>query len=241
MSISIISPSRIRAIGPPSMASGDRWPIQGPPEVPENRPSVTRATDLSSPMSTIRYVAMTISRISRETPAIMEMKPSDPLYNMEDFSRAGGLQAVMKSMEQSIDTTVMTASGQSLAENLKEAEIKDSEVIRPINNPREKEGGFAILKGNLGIAVVKQTAVQPEMHRHRGPARVFEQEEELDEFVIWLGEWIKRPVTVRNPIVDASLPDASRLRSLAVAPQARSPPLAMRTARSLHAASAVPS
>jgi dihydroxy-acid dehydratase len=117
-------------------------------------------------------------RISRETPAIMEMKPSDPLYNMEDFSRAGGLQAVMKSMAQSIDTTVMTSSGQSLAENLKEAEIKDSEVIRPLNNPREKEGGFAILKGNLGIAVVKQTAVHPEMHRHRGPARVFEQEEE---------------------------------------------------------------
>jgi dihydroxy-acid dehydratase len=117
-------------------------------------------------------------RISRKTPAIMEMKPSDPLYNMEDFSRAGGLQAVMKSMAQSIDTTVMTVSGQSLAENLKEAEIKDSEVIRPINNPREKEGGFAMLKGNLGIAVVKQTAVHPEMHRHRGPARVFEQEEE---------------------------------------------------------------
>jgi dihydroxy-acid dehydratase len=117
-------------------------------------------------------------RISRETPAIMEIKPSDPQYNMEDFSRAGGLQAVMKSMEQLIDTTAMTASGQSLAENLKDAEIKDSEVIRPINNPREKEGGFAILKGNLGIAVVKQTAVRPEMYKHRGPARVFEQEED---------------------------------------------------------------
>ena len=117
-------------------------------------------------------------RISRETPAIMEIKPSDPLYNMEDFSRAGGVQAVMKSMAQLIDTTVITASGQSLAENLKEAEIKDSEVIRPINNPRDKEGGFAILKGNLGIAVVKQTAVHPEMHKHRGPAHVFEQEED---------------------------------------------------------------
>jgi len=97
---------------------------------------------------------------------------------MEDFSRAGGLQAVMKSMEQLLDTTVMTASGHSLAENLKEAEIKDSEVIRPINNPREKEGGFAILKGNLGTGVIKQTAVRPEMYGHRGPARVFEQEED---------------------------------------------------------------
>ncbi len=123
-------------------------------------------------------------RISRETPTIMEMKPSDPQYNMEDFSRAGGLQAVMKSMEQSIDTTVITAGGQSLSENLKDVEIKDSNVIRPINNPREKEGGFAILKGNLGIAVVKQTAVQPEMYRHRGPARVFEQEEDCIEALL---------------------------------------------------------
>lgn len=117
-------------------------------------------------------------RISRETPAIMEIKPSDPQYDMEDFSRAGGLQAVMKSMEQLLDGSVMTASGRSLAENLKEAEIKDSEIIRPLNNPRGKEGGFAILKGNLGIGVIKQTAVRPEMYKHRGPARVFEQEED---------------------------------------------------------------
>jgi dihydroxy-acid dehydratase len=117
-------------------------------------------------------------RISRETPAIMEIKPSDPQYDMEDFSRAGGLQAVMKSMEQLLDGSVMTASGRSLAENVKEAEIKDSEIIRPVDNPREKEGGFAILKGNLGIGVIKQTAVRPEMYKHRGPARVFEQEED---------------------------------------------------------------
>jgi len=117
-------------------------------------------------------------RISRKTPAIMEMKPSDPQYNMEDYSRGGGLQAVMKSMEQLLDTSVATANGKSLAENLKEAEIKDSEVIRPLDRPRDKEGGFAILKGNLGIAVIKQTAVRPEMYKHRGPARVFEQEED---------------------------------------------------------------
>jgi len=117
-------------------------------------------------------------RISRKTPAIMEIKPSDPQYNMEDFSRAGGLQAVMKSMEQLLDRSVITASGRSLAENLKEAQIKDSEIIRPLNNPRGEQGGFAILKGNLGIGVIKQTAVRPEMYKHRGPARVFEQEED---------------------------------------------------------------
>lgn len=118
------------------------------------------------------------NRISRETPSLMEIKPSDPAYLMDDFARAGGLQAVMKSMESLLDTRVLTASGKTLGENLSTAEIKDQKVIRPLQNPRQREGGFAILKGNLGISVVKQTAVRPEMYKHRGPARVFEQEED---------------------------------------------------------------
>lgn len=117
-------------------------------------------------------------RISRETPSLMEIKPSDPAYLMDDFARAGGLQAVMKSMESLLDTRILTASGKTLGENLSTAEIKDQKVIRPLQTPRQREGGFAILKGNLGISVVKQTAVRPEMYKHRGPARVFEQEED---------------------------------------------------------------
>ena len=117
-------------------------------------------------------------RISRQTPSLMEIKPSDPKYLMDDFARAGGLQAVMKALQSLLDTTVMTASGQTLARNLAGAEVRDPEIIRPLHNPRNKEGGFAILKGNLGISVVKQTAVRPEMQKHRGPARVFEQEED---------------------------------------------------------------
>jgi dihydroxy-acid dehydratase len=117
-------------------------------------------------------------RISRQTPSLMEIKPSDPTYLMEDFGRAGGLQAVMKSMASLLDTRVLTASGQTLEKNLQKAEIRDPQVIRPLHNPRNKEGGLAVLKGNLGISVVKQTAVQPEMQKHRGPARVFEQEED---------------------------------------------------------------
>jgi dihydroxy-acid dehydratase len=107
----------------------------------------------------------------------MEIKPSDPRYLMEDFERAGGLQAVMKSMEGLLDGNVMTASGKSLADNLKAAEIRDTEIIRPMSNPKGPHGGIAVLKGNMGTAVVKQTAVRPEMQKHRGPARVFEQEE----------------------------------------------------------------
>jgi len=116
--------------------------------------------------------------ISQQTPSIMEIKPSDPRFLMEDFARAGGLQAVMKSMESLLDTNVMTVSGKSLADNLKSAEIRDPEIIRPLSNPKGKNGGIAILKGNMGVAVVKQTAVRPEMQKHRGPARVFEQEED---------------------------------------------------------------
>ena len=72
----------------------------------------------------------------------------------------------------------MTASGTTLAENVQSAAINDAEIIRPLSNPKGKNGGIAILKGNLGVAVVKQTAVRPEMQQHRGPARVFEQEED---------------------------------------------------------------
>ena len=116
--------------------------------------------------------------ISQQIPSIMEIKPSDPRYLMEDFARAGGLQGVMKSMESLLETNVMTVNGKSLADNLEKAEIKDPEIIRPLFNPKNKHGGIAILKGNMGVAVVKQTAVRPEMYKHRGPARVFEQEED---------------------------------------------------------------
>lgn len=123
-------------------------------------------------------------KISRQTPSLMEIKPSNPSYLMDDFSRAGGLQAVMKSMASLLDTQVRTASGKTLAENLKTAQIKDAHIIRPLSNPWHKEGGLAILRGNLGISVVKQTAVRPEMYRHRGPARVFEQEEDCIEALL---------------------------------------------------------
>jgi len=122
--------------------------------------------------------------LSRQTPSIMEIKPSDPRYLMEDFERAGGLQAVMKSMDVLLDTSVMTASGRTLADNLREVQIKDTDMIRPLSDPKGKDGGIAILKGNMGVAVVKQTAVRPEMQKHRGPARVFEQEEDCIEALL---------------------------------------------------------
>ncbi len=123
-------------------------------------------------------------QISRQTPSIMEIKPSDPRYLMEDFAAAGGVQAVMKSMATLLDTSVITAGGTSLAENLAAATISDAEMIRPLSRPKDRNGGIAVLKGNLGCAVVKQTAVRQEMQRHRGPARVFEQEEDCVEALL---------------------------------------------------------
>lgn len=122
--------------------------------------------------------------ISRNTPSIMEIKPSDPQYLMEDFERAGGLQSVMKSMSSLLDTSVMTVTGKSLAKNLEGVEIKNSEIIRSPSNPKGPNGGIAVLKGNLGVAVVKQTAVRKEMHTHVGPAHVFEQEEDCVEALL---------------------------------------------------------
>jgi dihydroxy-acid dehydratase len=123
-------------------------------------------------------------RISRQTPSIMEIKPSDPRYLMEDFAAAGGVQGVMKSMATLLDTSVITANGKSLAENIATAKISDAEMIRPLSRPKDENGGIAVLKGNLGCAVVKQTAVRQEMQRHRGPAHVFEQEEDCVEALL---------------------------------------------------------
>jgi dihydroxy-acid dehydratase len=101
---------------------------------------------------------------------------------MEDLDRAGGVQGVMKRLaaEELLHLDVMTVTGQSLEENLKAAEVRDEEVIRPLDRPVHPHGGIAILKGNLAPdgAVVKQVAVAPSMHQRRGTARVFEREEE---------------------------------------------------------------
>ena len=101
---------------------------------------------------------------------------------MEDLDRAGGVHAVMAELNKKgfLDTTVMTATGKSLGENLIGVKNLDPEVIRPIENPYSQFGGIAVLKGNLAPegCVVKQSAVAQEMMVHQGPARVFDSEDE---------------------------------------------------------------
>ena len=121
------------------------------------------------------------NEISSKTPNLCHLAPAGDTY-MEDLDRAGGVHAVMAELCKAdlLDTSLLTCTGKTLAENLAGAANRDRELIRPIENPYSKTGGIAVLKGNLAPdgCVVKQSAVAPEMMVHQGPARVFDSEEE---------------------------------------------------------------
>lgn len=119
--------------------------------------------------------------ISERTPNLCHLAPAGPTY-MEDLNEAGGVWAVMKELADIglLNTDCMTVTGKTVGENIKNAVNKDPEVIRPVDNPYSKTGGLAVLKGNLAPdgSVVKRSAVVPEMLAHKGPARVFDCEED---------------------------------------------------------------
>ena len=121
------------------------------------------------------------NEISAHTPNLCHLAPAGDTF-MEDLDRAGGVFAVMKELTKKdlLDTSVMTVTGKTMAENLEGVENLNPEIIRPIDNPYSAQGGIAVLKGNLAKdgCVVKQSAVAPEMMVHEGPARVFDSEED---------------------------------------------------------------
>ncbi len=121
------------------------------------------------------------NEISEKTPNLCHLAPAGPTY-MEDLNEAGGVYAVMKQLADAglINTELMTVSGKTVGENIKDAKNLNPEVIRPMDNPYTKTGGLAVLKGNLAPdgSVVKRSAVVPEMLVHEGPARVFNSEED---------------------------------------------------------------
>ena len=118
--------------------------------------------------------------LSEKTPNLCHLAPAGPTY-MEDLNEAGGVSAVMSELNKIglLDTSCMTVTGKTIAENIQGVVNKNPEVIRPVENPYSKTGGIAVLKGNLApdSAVVKRSAVVPEMMVHEGPARVFDCEE----------------------------------------------------------------
>jgi dihydroxy-acid dehydratase len=129
----------------------------------------------------------TFNRVSDTTPHLCFLSPAGP-HHVQDLDAAGGVPAVMAELTKlgSIDLKVMTATGKRLGENLKGVKVKDYGVIRSVTDPYHKEGGLAILRGNLapGGAVVKQSAVAPEMMVNEGRAIVFESEEETMEAIL---------------------------------------------------------
>jgi dihydroxy-acid dehydratase len=122
-----------------------------------------------------------INEISEKTPNLCHLAPAGDHY-MEDLNLAGGVSAVMRELADSnmLHTDLITVTGKTVAENLVDAQNKDEEVIRPINNPYTKTGGIAILYGNIAPkgCVVKRSAVDPAMLKHTGKARVFNSEDE---------------------------------------------------------------
>jgi dihydroxy-acid dehydratase len=124
--------------------------------------------------------------ISAKTPNLCHLAPAGHTY-MEDLNEAGGVYAVMNELNKKnlLYTDLITATGKTVGENIEDCINRDTEVIRPIENPYSEIGGIAILKGNLApdTAVVKRSAVAPEMMKHEGPARVFDCEDDAIEAI----------------------------------------------------------
>jgi dihydroxy-acid dehydratase len=143
-------------------------------------PAVAREAGIDLPLTLF-------NEISARTPHLAHLSPGGP-HHLEDLDRAGGVPAVMKELLEAglVSGSPLTCTGRTVAENLARARVLDDTVIRPLDRPYHKEGGIAILRGDLAPdgAVVKQSAVAQEMLVNEGTARVFESEEEATEAIL---------------------------------------------------------
>ena len=123
--------------------------------------------------------------LSRSTPYIARMNPA-AAPNVPDFHNAGGVPAVMKETLKLLHGDAMTVTGKTVAENIADAEILDSNIIRTMDDPWSGEGGLAVLRGNLApnTAITKPAAIVPEMHKFTGKARCFDSEEEANQAIL---------------------------------------------------------
>ncbi len=127
--------------------------------------------------------------LSRETPHLISLRPGGSNF-MLHFDRAGGVQAIMQRLSTKLHLEQRTVNGKTIGENLKELDIVNpklnKEIIGTLENPIHAQGGIAVLKGSLapGGSVVKQAAVDPRMHVHTGPARVYDGEKAAMESIL---------------------------------------------------------
>lgn len=139
-----------------------------------------------------------VNKISSSVPNLCRLAPAGK-HHIQDLYAAGGVQAVMKELTKKdlLHLGLMTVTGKTVGENIEKARVLDYEVIRNIDSPYSKVGGIAVLRGNMAPdgAVVKQSAVAPEMLVHRGPARVFDSEDAAIE-AIYSGGIVKGDVVI---------------------------------------------
>ena len=138
------------------------------------------------------------NQMSDKVPNLCHLAPAGPTH-MQDLFLAGGVAAVQSELVKGgyLDTSVITATGKTLAENIEGAYVKNYNAIRPIDNPYSATGGIQILWGNIAPdgCVVKRSAVAPEMLKHSGPARVFNSEDEAIQ-AIYNGKIVDGDVVV---------------------------------------------
>ena len=143
-------------------------------------PAIAREAGIKLPLQAF-------NKISGKTPHLCNMSPGGP-HHLQAFHQAGGIPALMKELSRGglIHQDPLTVTGKCVEENLKGKKILNSEVIRPMERPYHATGGLAVLFGNLAPegAVVKQSAVDEAMLKHRGPARVFDSEEEAIKVIL---------------------------------------------------------
>jgi dihydroxy-acid dehydratase len=136
----------------------------------------------------VEYSLERINEVACKIPHLSKVSPSGP-WHMEDIHRAGGVPAIMNEIHttgNSLHLDRPTVAGKSYGETIAGAKIMDEEVIRPVRNAHSERGGLAILFGNLAPegGVVKTGAVDPAMHEHSGPARVYESHDEAIQGIL---------------------------------------------------------
>jgi len=135
-------------------------------------PAIAKEAGLTLPLSTF-------DEIGRKVPHLCSMIPSGT-FALEDLDTAGGVPAVMNELKTLLNLNLPTVSGKTVGENIKNAHVLDREVIHSLANPVHKEGGIAILTGNLAPkgSVIKTAGVSQKMQKHTGPAKVYDSEKD---------------------------------------------------------------
>lgn len=127
----------------------------------------------------IDYPLKKINELSDSTPYICKVSPSDPNVHIEDVHEAGAISAIINELGDLLDLNQKTVTTKTLKEVIKDAKVKNSEVIRPVANPHSKTGGLTMLFGNLAPdgAIVKSGGVDEELMRFEGPAIIYNSQE----------------------------------------------------------------